>query len=122
MIGKLHISEASALPELGMVCQRLLPGIDGTGEPREPSFGVMACFLPSGKQSDPDCHDQVEVMVVLSGSGAVDIAGEETTVDVGEMVAIQRNCEHVVRNSGGATMSWLSFYWPLHEPVREASA
>ncbi|MFF6979237.1 hypothetical protein ACFZAV_16165 [Streptomyces sp. NPDC008343] len=43
----------------------------------------------------------------------------------GDVVVLPGGLEHVVHNSrtdGGATLSWLSVYWPLHERPREASA
>ncbi|MGH8896621.1 MAG: cupin domain-containing protein [Egibacteraceae bacterium] len=113
MITKFHIDEANAVDEFGMACQRLVPW---TGQGEEPPFGAMACFLPAGADSAPDCHDQVEVMIVLSGAGSVDVAEERRSIAAGEMVVIPRNQEHVVRNPESQTLRWVSLYWPLHEP------
>jgi mannose-6-phosphate isomerase-like protein (cupin superfamily) len=113
MITKFRMSEAIATAEFGMACQRLVPW---AGQGDEPPFGVMACFLQASGASDPDCHDQDEVMIVLSGAGTVDIAGEYTEIEGGDIVVIPRDKPHVVRNGGDPTLHWVSFYWPLHEP------
>jgi mannose-6-phosphate isomerase-like protein (cupin superfamily) len=117
MIPKLRIDAAAAVPEFGMHCQRLIPW---AGDGQEPPLGAMACFLDPGRDSDPDRHDQVEVMVVLAGSGAVTVAGDRTMLAAGDLVVLPRNAEHVVHNRGDRPLSWLSVYWPLREPGREA--
>jgi mannose-6-phosphate isomerase-like protein (cupin superfamily) len=107
-----RLDEAAGQTEFGMACQRLLPW-PGQGE--EPPFGVLACFLPSAEASEPDCHNQDEVMIVLTGSGSVDVAGDAATLAAGDVVVIERNRSHVIHNTSGETLSWVSFYWPLHE-------
>src|SRR5690349_3432648 len=114
MITKFAISAARAEAEFGMACQRLVPW---AGEHPEPPFGAMACFLPAIATSEPDCHDQDEVMIVLSGSGTVQIGDESTAIGAGDVVAIARNREHTVHNPDQTTLAWVSVYWPLHEPV-----
>ena len=115
MITKFAISETRAEVAFGMACQRLVP--QAGEEEEEPPFGAMACFLPATTTSAPDRHDQDEVMIVLSGSGMVRVGDESTTISAGEVVAIARTREHVVQNPTEAMLSWVSFYWPLHEPV-----
>lgn len=117
-VTKFRIDAAAARSEFGLACQRLLPW-PGQGE--EPPFGVMACFLPPSSSSEPDRHDQDEVMLVLSGSGAVDVAGEREPITTGDVLCIPRNREHVVDSDAGESLVWVSFYWPLHEPRREAA-
>ncbi len=113
MITKFPIDEMHAVDEFGMACQRLIPW---AGQGEEPPFGAMACFLPAGADSVPDCHDQVEVMIVLSGAGSISIAEERRWIAAGEMVVIPRNRKHVVYNPGTRTLRWVSLYWPLREP------
>ena len=117
MITKFRIHEGAAVREFGMACQRVIPWTDQQDGGEEPPLGAMACFLPAGNTSEPDCHDQDEVMVILSGSGGVDLDGEKADVEAGEMVVLPRNKEHVVHNPGPETLTWLSLYWPLHEPA-----
>lgn len=112
MITKFRLDEASALPEFGMACQRLIPW---AGQGAEPPVGLMACFLDPASSSDPDCHSQDEVMLILSGSGSVDLAGETTEIGPHDIVVLPSNHEHVVHNRGSAPLVWVSLYWPLHE-------
>lgn len=118
MITKFRVDEASANAEFGMACQRLIPW---TGQGAEPPVGLMACFLAPAGRTDPDCHDQDEVMLILSGAGAVDLAGHTTEVAVHDIVVLPANQEHVVRNDGDVPLVWVSLYWPLHEPAREVA-
>ncbi|MGW2492849.1 cupin domain-containing protein [Streptomyces sp. NPDC001606] len=96
-----------------MACQRLIPWQPGAAEP---PLGAMACFLPAGSSSAPDCHDQDEVMIVLAGSGTVTLAGEDAPCTAGDLVVLPRNHEHVVHNPYDEELRWVSVYWPLHEP------
>jgi mannose-6-phosphate isomerase-like protein (cupin superfamily) len=100
-----------------MACQRLIPW---AGQTVEPPVGLMACFLDAAATSDPDCHDQDEVMLILSGSGTVDLAGETTQVTAGDVVVLPANQEHVV-HGGAERLVWVSLYWPLHEPGDEVA-
>jgi hypothetical protein len=111
MITKFRIHEGAAVSEFGMACQRIIPWQAQEGQ-EEPPFGGMACFLPAG------AYDQDEVMVVLSGSGSLDLADGKAEFTTGDVIVLPRNKEHVVHNPGSETLTWLSVYWPLHEPKR----
>ncbi|GAA2571940.1 MULTISPECIES: cupin domain-containing protein [Streptomyces] len=113
MIRTYRIHEENAAQEFGMACQRLVPW---AGQDEEPPFGAMACFLSAGDRSAPDCHDQDEVMITLGGRGTVDVGEESAAIDAGTVLVIPRNQAHVVHNLGDTGLSWVSFYWPLHEP------
>jgi len=116
VITKFRVSEQGAEEEFGMACQRLVPW---TPMDPAPPFGVMACFLPSAASSEPDCHNQDEVMIVLSGQGAIDIDGEKETLRANDFIVIPRNRTHVVHNTGDARLTWVSCYWPLRETPRD---
>lgn len=116
MITKIRIDKSSATEEFGMHCQRIIPWASAAAE--EPPLGAMACFLPAGSSSAPDCHDQDEVVIVTSGTGRVTLDGEETSCSAGDVVVLPRNQEHVVHSTGDDELQWVSFYWPLHEPAK----
>ncbi|MFE2014173.1 cupin domain-containing protein [Streptomyces sp. NPDC059491] len=114
MANRFHIDRSSATEEFGLACQRLIPWPGGEETP----VGAMACFLRPGGDSDPDCHNQDEVMIILAGSGAVTLDGVlEPPFRAGDLVVLPRNQEHVVHNTGDAELSWVSLYWPLREPA-----
>ncbi|MBB4982034.1 MULTISPECIES: cupin domain-containing protein [Streptomyces] len=112
---RLRIDRSAATEEFGLACQRLIPWPGGDAEP---PVGAMACFLKPGGDSDPDCHDQDEVMLILSGTGSVTLDGRlEPPFRTGDLVVLPRNQEHVVHNTGDTELSWVSLYWPLREPA-----
>jgi quercetin dioxygenase-like cupin family protein len=100
-------------PALGIAYARLVPW---PGQTDEPPFGALACFLEPGQASAPDVHDQDELILLLSGAASVEVDGEAVAAAAGDVVVLDRGRVHVVRNVGDATLSWLSLYWPLHEP------
>lgn len=115
MANRFRIDRSSATDEFGLACQRLIPWSGGEETP----VGAMACFLRPGGDSDPDCHNQDEVMIILAGSGAVTLDGAlEPPFRAGDVVVLPRNQEHVVHNTGDTELSWVSLYWPLREPAR----
>ncbi|GGY31186.1 cupin domain-containing protein [Streptomyces tanashiensis] len=112
---RFRIDRSAATEEFGLACQRLIPWPGGDAEP---PVGAMACFLKPGGESDPDCHNQDEVMIILSGTGSVTLDGApEPPFRAGDIVVLPRNQEHVVHNTGDAELSWVSLYWPLREPA-----
>ncbi|MFC9592026.1 cupin domain-containing protein [Streptomyces sp. NPDC056944] len=112
---RFRIDRSAATEEFGLACQRLVPWPGGDAEP---PVGAMACFLTPGGDSDPDCHNQDEVMIILSGTGSVTLDGVlEPPFRAGDVVVLPRNQEHVVHNTGDAELSWVSLYWPLREPA-----
>lgn len=113
MITKLRIDAGAASSEFGMACQRIIPW---SGAADEPPLGAMACFLSPGASSQPDVHDQDEVMLVLAGSGRVRLDDEHAEIGAGDVVVLERNREHVVTSGDDAPLSWIALYWPLHEP------
>ena len=117
MITKFQVDATQAHTEFGLACQRLIPW---AGQDTEPPVGLMACFLAPASSSDPDLHDQDEVMLILSGHGTVDLAGERADFTQHDVIVLPRNNEHVVHNRGDAPLVWVSLYWPLHEPAGEA--
>ncbi|MFJ3768537.1 cupin domain-containing protein [Streptomyces sp. NPDC090082] len=112
---RFRIDRSAATEEFGLACQRLVPWPGGDAEP---PVGAMACFLKPGGDSAPDCHNQDEVMIILSGTGSVTLDGVlEPPFRTGDVVVLPRNQEHVVHNTGEAELSWVSLYWPLREPA-----
>jgi len=108
MVAKFEISDANATPGFGMACQRLFDGTERAG--MQP-FGAMACFLAQGGTSEPDCHEEEEVMIVLAGTGVLDVAGEREELSPRDVVVLSPNQQHTVVNSGEKTLEWVSIYW-----------
>lgn len=106
-VAKLHIDEASAAAELGMGCQRLF---DNGG------LGAMACFLPPHASSAPDCHPDNEAMIVLSGDGVVECAGERRAAERyrlahDDVLIVPGGVSHAMHNEADKPLVWLAIYW-----------
>ncbi|MEJ2855971.1 MULTISPECIES: cupin domain-containing protein [unclassified Saccharothrix] len=116
MITKFRIDESVAKEEFGLACQRLIPWPTDSDSAEEPPLGAMACFLRPGGSSLPDCHNQDEFMLILSGTGTLDLDGESASFEKGDLLVLPRNQEHVVHNgSDDENLVWVSLYWPLRE-------
>lgn len=115
MIATFTIDRSAAKREFGAATQRLVPW---TGQADEPPFGQMAIFLDPGAETDPDCHDQEELVIVLSGRAEVRMDGESVRIGHGEMAFLPRNRIHIIANPDDTEqLVWVSVYWPLHEPT-----
>jgi mannose-6-phosphate isomerase-like protein (cupin superfamily) len=118
VLSRLHISAASAAAEFGMACQRLPLR---TGDEEEPPFGAMACFLAAGGSSQPDCHPEEEAMIVLSGTGEVEVAGDREALSPNDVVVLPAEQRHTVHNSSEETLVWISIYWRPDRPANGSS-
>ena len=116
MIETFRIDPSAARTEFGTLTQRLVPW---SGQAEEPPFGQMALFLAPGAQTDPDYHNQDELVTVLAGEAEVELAGETVRIGAFETAVLPRNTKHVIRNPGDRELVWLSTYWPLHEPQHQ---
>jgi len=114
MIQTFTIDHAAATTEFGTLTQRLIPW---AGQADQPPFGQMALFLDAHAETEPDCHDQDEFVIVLCGRAEVRMDGESVRISRGEMAFLPRNHRHVIVNPGDDRLVWLSIYWPLHEPT-----
>jgi len=114
MIETFAIDRSAATLEFGTSTQRLIPW---RGQDEEPPFGQMACFLDPGAKTTPDCHNQDEIVIVLSGRADLWIDGESVQLAEGEMAHLPRNRRHVLTNPADEPLAWISIYWPLREPT-----
>ncbi|PSK90962.1 Cupin domain-containing protein [Murinocardiopsis flavida] len=120
MITRLRVDLASATPEFGLFCQRILPW---SGDAPEPPFGAMALWVEPGGRSGVDYHTQEEIILGLSGSGIVHMDGhEDEPFSAGDMLVLPPRHRHVVSNPGSERLAFLDLYWPVHEiPDEEPS-
>lgn len=105
------ISRGSALAEYGTACQRIFP--DAVADD---TFGSMACWLAPGTSTAPDEHNQRELLIVLSGDGAITVDETRHSLTAGDVLMIEREYPHVI-HAGSAELHWISVYWPRIEPV-----
>lgn len=87
-----------------------LPGLE------EAPFGGMICGIQPGEATDPDFHNQSELFVVVAGSGSLMAQGESRGICAGDIFALPRKVEHVIRNTGSTVLTFVSVWWPRTEP------
>lgn len=78
-------------------------------------FGGMICRIQPGEATDADFHNQSELFVVVTGSGSLTAGGETTSIREGEIFTLPRKVEHVIKNTGGAVLTFVSVWWPRTE-------
>jgi mannose-6-phosphate isomerase-like protein (cupin superfamily) len=75
-------------------------------------FQAMWYTVAPRASSPRDCHPEVEMSIVVSGSAAVEAGGSITEVDHGSAFLLDSNEAHVVHNrSTDAPLVVFSAYW-----------
>src|SRR5437764_14760687 len=75
-------------------------------------FKAMWYTVPPSASSPRDCHPEVELSIVVSGSAAVEASGQIVEVDHGSAFLLDSNEAHVVHNrSTEAPLVVFSAYW-----------
>jgi mannose-6-phosphate isomerase-like protein (cupin superfamily) len=108
-----HIDEEQAQSALGMRCQRLFEA---------GSLGAIACFLGPHESSAADRHPDSEAMIVLSGKGTAECAGQRFELVPDDVLLVPGEMTHVMHNSSSEPLAWLAIYWVASEQPRESAA
>ena len=87
-------------------------------ELEEAPFGGMICRIQPGEVSDPDFHNQSELFLVVTGGGSLIAEGETSDIHAGDIFALPRKVEHVVKNTGSTVLTFISVWWPRTEPAQ----
>jgi len=75
-------------------------------------FGSMWCLIGPGVSSNPDTHDEAEMVAIVEGMGSVRLDGESVEVAAGDVVHLPPNSEHVLTNTSDTRpLRVLSMYW-----------
>ena len=73
-----------------------------------------------GVTSDPHQHDEIEMFVVVAGTGWVAFDGRRTRVEPGTVCQFEPFETHVVENDGDVDLVFFDLYW--RDPARAAQA
>jgi len=91
-------------------------------------FGAMWYTVPPGSSSEPDCHPEPELSIVLTGDGVVEAGGRLIEVSAGTAFLLDSNERHVVHNrTATQPLTIFSAYWmppevgPV-EPITELAS
>lgn len=100
------------VPECGILCQPLTLTDPSIGAP----FKSMWCVIEPGSSSDPDQHEQAEMVVVVAGEAVITTADGMVEAAPGTVVHLPPNARHVVHNPGAdRPLILLSVYWFINQ-------
>lgn len=75
-------------------------------------FQAMWYSMRPGITSSQDCHPEVELSIVLTGTASVEVGGEITEVTAGSAFLLGSEEPHVIHNrSAGEELLVFSAYW-----------
>ncbi|EKX61620.1 cupin domain-containing protein [Streptomyces ipomoeae] len=91
-----------------------LPGVVGLGA----SWGRV----PPGRRSDAHQHDEIEMFVIVSGSGEIVVDGARHPVGPGTVVKFDPFETHVIDNTGDTDIVFVTCYWREPRHAAETAA
>jgi len=74
-------------------------------------FSAMWYTVPPGSTSPTDCHPELELSVVLSGSATVTVDSSVAVVNAGGAILIESDERHSVHNHSDEPVLVFSAYW-----------
>jgi mannose-6-phosphate isomerase-like protein (cupin superfamily) len=75
-------------------------------------FGAMWYTVPPGSASVLDCHPELELSIVVTGTAHVEIGGQITEVTTGNAFLLDSEEAHVIHNRASEeTVTIFSAYW-----------
>ncbi|MDG9668712.1 cupin domain-containing protein [Hahella sp. CR1] len=110
-----RFKDATFTDEYNCKLRRLFPwqGKVNTHRPIT-EFGCIWVVVEPQKDVDRHSHDEEEAFIVISGEAVLEIDGELTTINHGDIIYIPRFCEHQLRNiSTTVPFVMLDVYWDM---------
>jgi uncharacterized cupin superfamily protein len=74
-------------------------------------FGAMWYTVPAGVASSRDCHPELELSIVVSGSATVEASGTLTEVSTGMAFLLDSEEAHIIHNRTDQPVTIFSAYW-----------
>ena len=103
-----RLERAECVRECGILCQPLTLTDPSIKAP----FKSMWCVIEPDSSSDPDQHEQAEMVVVVSGEAVIRTEDAVVEAPPGTVVHLPPNARHVVHNpSADRPVVLLSVYW-----------
>lgn len=110
---KTSTSEAPALTRGDGVVSRLLHG--RRTEP-ETDMTVTWVTVGPGTAQERHSHEPEQVYVLVAGEGRMHVAGEERSVEAGDLVHVPSGAEHGIENTGDEPLQYVSAATPALAP------
>jgi len=106
------LERGQCVPESGILCQPLTLNHPSIGAP----FKSMWCVIEPGSSSDPDQHEQAEMVVVVAGDAVIVTADGMVDATPGTVVHLPPNSCHIVHNPcPDQPLILLSVYWSIDQ-------
>lgn len=77
-------------------------------------FGCIWVVVDAGKDVDLHSHDEEETFVVISGSAELEVDGETTTLNFGDVAYLPRFAKHCLRNRSEHPFVMIDIYWDMN--------
>lgn len=108
---------ATLAPEFGVLSGRWAQYAESGRLPELP-FDAMWVVVPPGGRTNEDCHPELELSVVVEGSGTFESPNGRTEASAGTTVLMDSAERHVIHNnSAESRLVILSIYWmPVSVP------
>ena len=86
-------------------------------------FGAQWYTLPPGSISPQDCHPEVELSIVVTGTASVEASGEITDVAAGGAFLLDPEEAHIIHNRAAdqPLMVFTTFWLPLDRSADSAA-
>ena len=87
-------------------------------------FGCLWYTLPPESTSKQDCHPEVELSIVVSGTASVEASGEITDVAAGGIFLLDPEEAHIIHNrsSDQPLMVFTTYWMPLDGGAGQGAA
>lgn len=87
----------------------------GRGDANEDQIAVTMVDIEPGKRQRLHNHPEVQVYVIIAGTGQMQVGEETQTVQKGDCVYIPTNQMHGIENTGDSTLSYVSAATPAFD-------
>jgi mannose-6-phosphate isomerase-like protein (cupin superfamily) len=85
-------------------------------------FQAMWYTVPPASSSTQDCHPEVELSIVISGTASVEASGKVTDIAPGAAFLLDSEEAHVIHNrSADEALLVFTTYWMLPMPAEAAA-
>jgi|AntDryMetagUQ889_1029465.scaffolds.fasta_scaffold00178_2 mannose-6-phosphate isomerase-like protein (cupin superfamily) len=102
------LERAQCVQECGILCQPLTLTDPSIGAP----FKSMWCVIEPSSSSDPDQHEQAEMVVIVAGEAVITTDDAVVEASPGAVVHLPPGARHVVHNPcADRPLVLLSVYW-----------
>jgi mannose-6-phosphate isomerase-like protein (cupin superfamily) len=89
----------------------------GRGDVEGDSLAVTWVDVQPGRQQRLHNHPEVQIYVIIAGSGQMHVDQESRTVSAGDCIFIPSNAMHGIDNTGDSVLSYISAATPAFNLV-----